>query len=255
LDALAGYDQQLLHEASRDLTTFQSPLGLLHLTALPMGHTNSVSIFHGHITFILQDEIPEKARPFIDNIVIKGPKTVYTDKDGNPETVPEHPNIWQFVLEHLEDLNRILHRLRLAWVTLSAKKLVVCVPEVTILGHKCTGEGCIPDDRSVKKILDWPPWENLTEVCGFLGVGNPQRIFIKDYAQRANALTRLTRRNVEFVWGPDQVKAFEDLKQAVTTAPVLSALDYDSGQTVYLSVDSSTTAVGWILSQDSNDGK
>jgi hypothetical protein len=255
LDALVGYDHQPIEERSRDLTTFQSPLGLLRLTALPMGWSNSVSIFHGHITFVLQDEIPEKARPFIDDVTIKGPRTTYSDENGQPETLAINPQVRRFVAEHHEDFNRIMHRIRLAGITISAKKLFLCVPEVTILGHRCTAKGRIPDNSHVKKVLEWPACRNLTEVRGFLGVCNLMRIFIPDYAKRANALTHLTRKNVEFEWGEAQENAFEDLKEAITTAPVLKPLDYDSDLPVYLAVDSSPIAAGWLLSQDHEDKK
>jgi hypothetical protein len=119
-----------------------------------MGWTNSVSIFHGHITFILQDEIPDKTRPFIDDIIAKGPRTKYPDTNGNPTLIPQSSQIHQFIFEHLTDLNQILHHLRLAGVTISAKKLSLCVPEVTILGHRRTTEGRIPDQSHVKKVLD-----------------------------------------------------------------------------------------------------
>ena len=68
-------------------------------------------------------------------------------------------------------------------MTISAKKLSLCVPEVTILGHRCTQDGQIPDDAHVQKVLKWPDCSNLTEVQGFVGVTNLMWMFIKDYAK------------------------------------------------------------------------
>ena len=213
LDALVGYDHQLIDEWSRDLTTFQSPLGSLQLTVLPMGWTNSVSVFHGHITFILQDETPEKARPFIDDIACQRPRTTYPDLSGEPTRISKYTEVWKFVFEHLQDLNCILHQLWLTGVTISAKKLSLCVPEVTILGHRCTQDGRIPDDAHVWKVLKWPNCSNLTEVWGFLGVANLMQMFIKDYAKRADALQWLTCKDEKFQWGEEQIHAFEDIKR------------------------------------------
>jgi hypothetical protein len=53
LDLYVGYDERLIAESSRDLTTFQTPYGALRLVTLPMGWTNSVPIFHDDVTFIL----------------------------------------------------------------------------------------------------------------------------------------------------------------------------------------------------------
>ena len=73
LDLYSGYDGRKLDPKSRDLTTFSSPLGLLRLTCMPQGFTNSVTEFQDCMTFILQDEIPHIANIFIDDCAIKGP--------------------------------------------------------------------------------------------------------------------------------------------------------------------------------------
>ena len=75
-DLYVGYDHAPIAPESHDLTTFQMPLGPHRLTVLPMGWSNSVSIFQGHVTFILQDEL-DTAPPFLDDVPILGPKTWY----------------------------------------------------------------------------------------------------------------------------------------------------------------------------------
>ncbi len=57
-DMFWGFDARKVDINSRDLTAFYTPLGLLHVTALPMGYTNSPAEFQNCMTFILQDEIP-----------------------------------------------------------------------------------------------------------------------------------------------------------------------------------------------------
>ena len=255
IDILVGYDHRTLAPQSRDATTFQSPLGPLRLTRLPMGATNSVAIFHGDITFVLEEEIPEKARVFIDDILIKGLKTRYEIGPNQYETITMNVHIRRFVYEHLQDLHLILQRLEHARITISAKKLIVGVPEVTMLGNCITYEGRIPDESHVKKIKDWPPCQDLTQARGFLGVTGLVRMFIKDYALIAHPLTKLTRKSQDFEWGVDQVEAFSRLKEIITTYPVLRTIDYRSGRTVILSVDSSVYAVGWVLYQLDEDSK
>jgi hypothetical protein len=61
-----------------------------------MGWTNSVLIFHNDITFLLQAEIPHVTIPYIDDVPIKAPKTMYRKMDSY-ETIPENPGICQFV--------------------------------------------------------------------------------------------------------------------------------------------------------------
>ena len=97
----------------------------------------------------------------------------------------------------------------------------LCVPEVVAIGHKCTYGGHYPEDQKVQKILDWPDCTSLTEVCGFLGVCGVVRIWVKDFAKCARLLVVLTKKDIEFMWGPEQEEAMEDLKQAIIMAPWL----------------------------------
>ncbi len=74
-DMFWGFDARKVDVNSRDLTAFYTPLGLLRITALPMGYTNLPAEFQNCMTFILQDEIPHVANIFIDDLPIKGPQT------------------------------------------------------------------------------------------------------------------------------------------------------------------------------------
>ena len=255
LDLYSGYDGRKLHPKSRDLTTFSSPLGLLRLTCMPQGFTNSVTEFQDCMTFILQDEIPHVTNIFIDDCAIKGPKTQYLDENGKPETIPENPGIRRFIWEHAKDVHRILHRIRCSGATFSGKKMQICKPKVIILGHKCTTEGREPEDSKVNKIKDWPPLKTVKDVRSFLGLCGTMRIWIKDYSMITRPLTLLWRKNQVFSWDEEKEEAFQTLKHLITTAPVLRPIDYNSENPIILSVDSSYIGVGFILSQNDDQGK
>src|SRR3984957_2910786 len=255
LDLYSGYDGRKLHPKSRDLTTFQSPLGLLRLTCMPQGFTNSVSEFQNCMTFILKDEIPHVTNVFVDDNPIKGPKTQYLDQEGNPETIPENPGIRKFIWEHAQDVHRILHRIGCAGVTFSGKKMQICRPKVIILGQKCTQEGREPEDAKVDKIKNWPPLKTIRDVRAFLGLCGTMRIWIKDYSMIIRPLTMIWRKNQQFTWDEDKEEAFQKLKELITTAPVLRPIDYSLDNLIVLSVDSSKIGVGFILSQIDEQGK
>jgi hypothetical protein len=255
LDLFVGYDHRTLDIASRDLTTIQSPIGAIRLTCLPQGWTNAGAIFHEDVTFILEPEIPHVAWPYMDDCSIKGPATRYETEDGGYKTIPENPGIRKFVWEHLTDVHRILHRLRCAGATVSAKKLFIAAPEVIILGHKCNYNGRIPDDSKIARIRDWPPCKNITDVRAFLGITGYMRIWIKNYSAIARPLVNLTRKDETFSWQQQHEDAMQALKQAIIDSPALISIDYTSDRAVYLAVDSSIRGVGWILSQNCEDGK
>ena len=182
-DLFWGFDGRKIHPKSRDLTAFYTPLGLLRITSLPMGFTNSPAEFQKCMTFILQDEIPHVANIFIDDLPIKGPTTQYLDENGNPETLPENPGIRRFIWEHANDVHRIMHRVKEAGGTFAGLKAQICLPEVIIVGQKCTPEGRLPDDDKIKKVLKWPQPQNPTQVRGFTGLCGTMRIWIPNYSQ------------------------------------------------------------------------
>jgi transposase InsO family protein len=254
-DLFWGFDARKVHPACRDLTAFHTPLGLLRITSMPTGYTNSPAEFQQCMVFILQDEIPHVANIFIDDLPIRGPASQYLDEDGNPETLVENPGIRRFIWEHAVDVNRIMHRIAESGATFSAKKTQICRPEVVIIGQKCTPQGRLPDEEKVSKILNWPPLSTPKEARGFLGLCGTVRIWIKNYSELARPITELWRKSEEFEWTERRQEAFNTLKKIVTSAPALNPIDYTSDRAVVLSVDTSLHAVGMILSQLDEQGR
>jgi hypothetical protein len=156
-----------------------------------MGWTNSVPIFHNNVTFILQAEIPHVTIPYIDNVLIKGPTTMYQKVDDSYETITENTGIHQFVWEHFENFNRVVQRMKYCGGTSSSPKLYLCVLEIFVLGHRCTPEGRLPDESRVSAIWKWGPCQSLSEVRTFLGTVGVVRIFIKNFSLCAHPLIKL----------------------------------------------------------------
>ena len=255
LDLFVAFDQRKLDSRSRDLTTFQTPLGTFRLTAIPMGYTNSFQIMHNDVVFILQDEMPNIASPYADDVLVSGPSTRYEQPDGSFETIIENPGIRRFVWEHLQDLNRVLQRFGAYGATVSGKKVFIAQPTGLFVGHKLTYEGRVPDDSKVQRVVDWPICENVHDVRGFLGTVGVLRTFIKDFAFIARPLVNLTRKNAEFYFDEDCKSAMDQLKAAVVSSPALRPIDYESGRPVILAVDSSNKGYGYILYQVGADNR
>ncbi|KAL7281404.1 hypothetical protein ACG7TL_004717 [Trametes sanguinea] len=255
-DLYVGYDERLIAETSRDLTSFQTPFGALRLCTLPMGWSNSVPIFHEDVTYILRPEIPEVTVPYIDDVPCKGPESDYRDEGGTYETIPANPGIRRFVWEHFENINRVVQRMKYAGGTFSGTKSILCAREITVVGHRCTPEGRLPEKSRVAAVKNWGPCKDLSEVRAFLGTVGVARIFIRNFAKRAHALVKLTRKDVPFEFGEEQIKAMEDLKEALLNSPALRAINYESLANVILAVDTSYIAVGYHLCQcDEQDPK
>jgi hypothetical protein len=256
LDMYWGFYARIMDPASRDLTAFQTPLGTLRIVSLPMGFTNSPAEFQACMMFILKEEVcNRKAGVFIDDIPINGPSTTYPDDSGKPTALSSNPGIRNYVWEHLNDLHRILWRIGEAGGTVSGKKMQLCRPEVEILGQKCSRYGRHPSEGTATKITNWPTPINLTEVRGFLGLCGTVRNWIKDFSMIAKPMVDLTRKDAPFCWGAEQEDAFYNLKRLVTTAPAIRPINYQSEKPVYLSVDSSIHGIGFVLSQENEQGK
>jgi hypothetical protein len=255
LDLYVGYDERTLSESSRDLTTFQTPFGALRLVTLPMGWTNSVPIFHDDVTFILQPEIPDVTIPFIDDVPIKGPASKYMKDDGTYETIPENPKIRRFVWEHFQNFNRVVQRMKYCGGTFSGPKTTLCAEEITVVGHRCTFDGRLPETDRVGVIKRWSACQSVSEVRMFLGTIGVCRVFIKDFARLATPLNRLLRKNIPFEWKEEHDVAMQNLKDALENAVPLGNIDYECDNAVVLAVDTSFKAVGYYIYQEGSSVK
>ena len=76
--------------------------------------------------------------------------------------------------------------------------------------------------------------------------------FVRGFSEMARPLTALTRAGVDWEWSTAQHQAFNRLKLALTTAPVLKLPDFD--RQFVVTTDASDAAVGAILEQDFGNG-
>jgi len=236
-DLYVGYDERKLAIESRDLTTFQTPFGARRLVMLPMGWTNSVPIFHDDVTHILQDEVPEFTEPYIDNVGVKRPRTRYKLPDGSHERIQANAGVRRFVWEHLQNVNRILQRMKYSGGTFSGFKSLVCADEIVVVGHRVTYEGRKPELDKFGAIMHWGPCKDVHDVRAFLETAGTCRMFIKDYAKITQPLTHLLRSKVVFKWGNEQEDAMREVKDLLRVCPALKPIDYHSEGPVILGVD------------------
>ncbi|KAD5802806.1 hypothetical protein E3N88_14166 [Mikania micrantha] len=95
--------------------------------------------------------------------------------------------------------------------------------------------------------MKWNPPKTPTEVRSFLGLAGYYKRFIQDFSRIATPLTKLTRKETKYDWGPTQVQAFEELKKRLTEAPILTLPDGNEDMVVYS--DASYLGLGCVLMQ------
>nr|GEY13927.1 RNA-directed DNA polymerase [Tanacetum cinerariifolium] len=118
---------------------------------------------------------------------------------------------------------------------------------VAFLGHIVSAEGITMDPAKVEAITKWPRPTSVTEVRSFLGLAGYYRRFVEGFSRLALPLTKLMRKGEKFVWNEEREKSFEELKQRLVSAPVLTLPSGSGGFQIYS--DASKKGLGCVLVQ------
>ena len=110
-----------------------------------------------------------------------------------------------------------------------------------------SSDGVSTDPEKIRKILDWSTPCNLKEVRSFLGLCSYYRRFIKNFANIAAPLHKLTHKDVRFKWTVECETAFQELKNKLTSVDVLAFPDFS--EPFILDADASDQGIGGVLSQ------
>jgi hypothetical protein len=151
--------------------------------------------------------------------------------------------------EHLQHIQQVLHTLRQHKLYANLEKCSFGMDKVHYLGYIIDQYGIHVDLAKIQVIRDWPSPTTLTELRSFLGLANFYRRFMLEFSHIACALNQITRGGgkVKFAWGRSQQQAFNDLKQHLCSAPVLSLPNLQ--QPFEIEKNASEYAVGAILTQ------
>lgn len=215
-----------------DLTTFRTSFGSYKYRVMPFGLANGPSTFQEFINTVLWDCLGVYAAAYIDDIIIYS----------------------QNRKEHLQHLKYVIRKLQEAGLHADINKCEFFVTETKFLGVIVSTEGIRMDPAKIQTILDWqrPRDGNVTDVRSFLGFCNFYRRFIKGYSRITRNLNALTKSGVPWVWSDNCETAFNLLKEAITSAPILR--HFDRTKTSYVECDASDWVYSGILSQEDNEG-
>jgi len=167
---------------------------------MPFGLSNAPSAFQRLMNKIFADILDVFVVVYLDDILI------YSDN----------------LTEHKQHVKEVLWHLRKHGLFTSPAKCSFHQTQVEFLGFVLGPDGLQMDNSKVQVIHDWPRPRQLKDVQAFLGFANFYRRFIKNYSQIVLPLTYLTQKDITWNWSADCKNAFESLKSAFTTAPVLA---------------------------------
>ncbi|KAL0544942.1 hypothetical protein IC582_020072 [Cucumis melo] len=108
-------------------------------------------------------------------------------------------------------------------------------------------EGVSVDPAKIEVVTNWPRPSTVSEIRSFLGLAGYYRRFVEDFSRIASPLTQLTRKGTPFVWSPTCESSFQELKQKLVTAPILTVPDGSGSFVIYS--DASKKGLGCVLMQ------
>lgn len=228
LDLASGYWQIEMDEADRHKTAFLTKHGLYQHTRMGFGLCNAPATFQRAIQLVLRGMNWREVLAYIDDVVVVG----------------------KSFEDHLRNLREVLTRFRLNNLKLKPRKCHLFQPEVTFLGKLVNRDGISLNPDNIAAVREWKVPTTVTEVEAFLGFVNYHREHIQGYAEMAAPLYQLTGskgRQSTFSWSEEHQQAFDKLRDAMTSAPVLS-FPAPEGQFI-LDTDASDRAVGAELLQ------
>ncbi|PFX13456.1 Retrovirus-related Pol polyprotein from transposon 17.6 [Stylophora pistillata] len=152
--------------------------------------------------------------------------------------------------EHLVHLEEVFKRLREANIKLNPKECDFVKQRVEYLSHIVTPEGVSPNSEKIRVVQEFPTPINLKELRNFLGLANHYRRFVKGFSHIANPLNALTKKGFSFNWTEECAVAFDKLKRALVSAPILAYPNFK--EPFLLFVDASSTGIGFTLAQVQN---
>src|ERR1044072_1601369 len=153
--------------------------------------------------------------------------------------------------DHIWDVEKVFNLIKQATLQIKIKKCKFFQKEIKFLGHKISQEGIFMDPEKIEAMQNLPTPHNLKDVQSVLGLFQYYKNFVKDFVRITGPIYLALKRD-HFQWGPEQNRAFNYLKKAMTEAPILAHPDYDKEFILY--TDASYTGLGFILAQKDNQG-
>ena len=219
-----------LDEESSRLTTFQTPWGRYRWHRMPFGITPAPELFQMKLDQNLEGH--RGVFKIADDILITGQGDTAVEADQ----------------DHDRNLKALLDRCRERNIKVNMSKFTFKCTDVQFIGHCLTKDGLKPDPAKVQAILKMKKPDDLVSVKRLIGMVKYLSKFLVDLSQICEPIRRLTHKNVPWSWGNEQNDAFEKIKKAVTSAPVLKY--FDTSKPTEGSGDASSKGIGFVLTQE-----
>jgi hypothetical protein len=225
IDLRSGYHQIRVKADDIPKTAFRTRYGHYEYSVMSFGVTNAPGVFMEYMNRIFHPYLDKFVVVFIDDIL------VYSKSE----------------VEHAEHLKVVLQTLKDKKLYAKLSKCEFWLKEVSFLGHVISSNGIAVDPSKVSAVLQWEAPKSVTEIRSFLGLAGYYRRFIEGFSRIALPLTQLTRKGQAYIWNKTCEESFQELKQKLTSAPVLTLPNSNESFVVYC--DASKMGLGGVLMQ------
>ena len=157
--------------------------------------------------------------------------------------------------DHMTSLRQVLDRLRSAKLTVKPSKCMIGYDTIECLGHNIIGQTVRPQEDKTQASRDAPRPSTKRQIKSFLGfqLAGFYRRFIPNFSSIASPLTDLTKKNNPNSikdWQDHHIRAFQTLKNRLTSSPILRLPVYQEGKLFVPRTDASDIGLGAVLLQD-----
>ncbi|KAL0551917.1 hypothetical protein IC582_011010 [Cucumis melo] len=225
IDLRSGYHQLRIKDGDVPKTAFRSRYGHYEFIVMSFGLTNAPAVFMDLMNRVFREFLDTFGIVFIDDILIYS------------KTEAEHEEHLRIVLQTLRD-NKLYAKF---------SKCEFWLKQVSFLGHMVSKAGVSVDPAKIEAVTGWTRPSTVSEVRSFLGLAGYYRWFVENFSLIATPLTQLTRKGAPFVWSKACEDSFQNLKQKLVTAPVLTVPDGSGSFVIYS--DASKKGLGCVLMQ------
>ncbi|KAJ9560566.1 hypothetical protein OSB04_005726, partial [Centaurea solstitialis] len=228
MDAYSGYNQILMHTDDQEKTAFMTDKGIYCYKVMPFGLKNAGSTYQRLVNMMFKEHLGRTMEVYIDDMLVKS----------------EHST------DHVAHLKQSFDILRQYKMKLNPTKCSFGVRAGKFLGYLVTQRGIEASPEQVKAIVEIQSPRNVKEVQKLTGRVAALTRFISRSSDKCHLFYNVLRKNQGFLWTDEHEKALQELKQYMTSPPLLTKPVEGESLQLYLAVSKNATSAVLVREED-----
>ncbi|XP_063941458.1 uncharacterized protein LOC135149627 [Daucus carota subsp. sativus] len=229
LDAFSGYHQIVMDAEDIPKTAFITPKGTYAYIKMAFGLKNTGATFQRMVNKVFADQIGRNMECYVDDMIVK---SLFRD--------------------HADDLKECFETLRRNNMKINPAKCTFGVCSGKFLGYMVSARGIEANPEKIKAVLEMEAPKTIRDIQKLTGRLAALRRFISRSAEKALPFFEVLKGAKNFEWGPNCIKAFEEIKEYLVKAPLLLRPDPKETLQLYLAVSDRTLGAVLVKEHERN---